>query len=109
MIMYAAIRLRSGIKMRKEEKDTLKSLRLTRKNTLVLLPDTKASMGMLHKVDNFIAWGTASQETEKAASSGRARLKTPKGGLKSVKQKAPKGDIGYLGEKINDLAKRMGL
>ena len=35
------------------------------------------------------------------------RLHPPRGGLKNKKLEYPKGDLGYLGEKINDLLKRM--
>jgi len=35
------------------------------------------------------------------------RLHPPRKGLKSKKLEYPKGDLGYLGEKINDLLKRM--
>lgn len=35
------------------------------------------------------------------------RLHPPRGGLKSIKKHFPKGDLGYRGDKINDLIKRM--
>lgn len=35
------------------------------------------------------------------------RLRPPKRGYKSIKEHWPKGDLGYRGEKINELLKRM--
>ena len=38
---------------------------------------------------------------------GKKGLKSPKGGFRSKKLKYPKGDLGYCGDKINDMVKRM--
>jgi large subunit ribosomal protein L30 len=106
--MIAAIRLRGSAKIRKDIKDTLKMLKLTRVNTMVLLKDDAVSMGMIMKVKDYITWGEISEEASKLTENKEvARLKCAKGGLKSIKLKYPKGDLGYRGDKINDLIKRM--
>lgn len=55
--MYIAVRLRSGIKTRKDMKDTLKLLRLNRKMHSVLLKENDINKGMLRKVRSWITWG----------------------------------------------------
>ncbi len=106
--MLAVVRLRGSIKMRKDMKDTLDILRLKRVNTLSILPDNKKSLGMIRKVDGFVAWGTISEEMlVKIGNRNVIRLKPAKGGLKSVKLHYPKGSNGYNGDAINDLIRRM--
>lgn len=55
--MYAVIRLRGSVKLRKEIKDTLVMLRLHRKMHCVLLKETDSIKGMLNKVRNWITYG----------------------------------------------------
>lgn len=102
--MIVAIRLRGGIKMNREIKETLRLLGLKRVNTLVVLPEKKEIIGMLQKVESYITWGELPEgmNIEKTM-----RLKPPRGGLKSIKRKYPKGDLGYRGDKISDLIKKM--
>lgn len=104
--MIAVIRLRSGIKVRKEIEDTLRILKLNHVNSLSILSDKKEILGMIKKVENFVTWGEISDELKEQLNE-KTRLKSPKGGLKSIKKFYPKGDLGYRGEAINDLIKRM--
>lgn len=103
----AAIRLRGHIKMSREHEDTMKALGLKNTNTLVLLTDSQSTKGMILKVSDFITWGEASKETEEKFKSTPVGLRPPKGGFRSLKLPFPKGDLGYRGEKINDLIKKM--
>ena len=106
--MIAVIRLRGSMKIKKDIGVTLEMLRLKRVNTLSLLPDNKVTMGMIRKVDDFVAWGTISDDLlQKFGDQKVVRLKPPKGGLKSVKVHYPRGNVGYNGDAINDLIKRM--
>lgn len=105
MNQIAVVRLRGGIKMNRETKDTLKMMGLSRVNTLSILPNKKEVLEMVRKVDSFITWGELSHEHH--FKSNIIRMKPAKGGLKSIKEKYPRGDLGYRGEKINDLIKRM--
>ncbi len=108
IFMLAVIRLRGSIKVNRDMKDTLNMLKLKRVNTMAILPDNKVALGMINKVDNFVAWGTVSQEIlEKIGDNKVVRLKPPKGGLKSIKLRYPKGDLGYNGDAINNLIKKM--
>jgi ribosomal protein L30/L7E len=106
--MIAAIRLRGHNKIRADHEDTLKVLGMKKANTLVLLRDDINIRGMINKVSDFIAWGEASKEIENLfGDKTPAGLKAPKGGFRSLKKHWPKGDLGYRGEAINDLIKRM--
>jgi len=110
--MYAVVRLRGSVNMHKEIKDTLTMLNLRRVNHCVLVPDTPSYKGMLKRAENWVTWGEISKDVEKQLKKKRGegrvfRLSPPTHGLKSTKVHFPKGDLGYRGDKINRLLKRM--
>ena len=55
--MFAAIRIRGSVNVRRDIKDTLKMLRLKRTNQCVLLPENLTNKGMLMLSKDFITWG----------------------------------------------------
>lgn len=63
MAVFAAVRLRGNVNKRREVKDTLRMLGLTRVNHCVLVPDTPSYRGMLQKVKDFITWGEVDCDT----------------------------------------------
>jgi large subunit ribosomal protein L30 len=106
--MMAVIRLRGSIGRKKPILDTMKILNLGRKNTLVIVPNTPVYLGMLKKIRSFVTYGELSKELEtKFAGKKIIRLMPPRKGFKSLKNDYPRGDLGYRGEAINDLIKRM--
>ncbi|MEM7819826.1 MAG: uL30 family ribosomal protein [Candidatus Aenigmatarchaeota archaeon] len=106
--MLAVIRLRGGIKVNREINDTLKMLKLDKINTMRIIKENPSFLGMIKKVENFVTWGEISQELlDKFGNKKVINLKSPRGGLKSIKKNYPKGDLGYRGTAINDLIKRM--
>ena len=77
-----------------------------------IMDPNQPTMGMINKVSSFVTWGEVSQEIEnmfknKAASGKTIRLKAPVRGLKAIKQPFPRGDLGYRGNKIDELIKKM--
>ena len=90
---------------------TLFIMGLNSRNSVAVLEDTPVNRGMIRKVQNFGAWGEVSDEVisqlKPRMKKNAARLKPPSKGLKSVKLSWQKGDLGYRGDKINDLIKRM--
>ncbi len=60
--MIAVIRIRGGVGVRKEIKDTLKMLRLHRKNHCTLWNMNDSVKGMLQKVKDYVTWGEISDE-----------------------------------------------
>ena len=119
MQKIAAIRLRGKFNVRKEIEDTLCLLGLKRKNTCVILEPTKQNLGMLRKAKDYITYGEISEDVLKKLLEKKKpqkqtekkiifRLPNPKKGFKSIKKGFNQGgDLGYRGEKINELLKRV--
>jgi large subunit ribosomal protein L30 len=122
--MIAAIRLRSRRGIRHDIESTMSMLNLHNKYYCSLLRPVPSTVGMLEKVKDFITWGEVSSELAKTLVEKRGekdpkdskrmkkffRLHPPTGGFRSRGMKAHYtrgGDLGYRGEKINDLLKRM--
>ncbi len=61
--MFAVIRVRGTVGLRKGVKDNLKMLRLNRPNHCVILPENDVMKGMLVKAQSFITWGEVKPET----------------------------------------------
>lgn len=118
MPQILAIRLRGTCSIKQDIEDTLQMLGLKRRYSAALLEPDDVVMGMVRKVANFITWGEASPETlaalkqagklaKKAGHGYSFGLKPPAKGLKAIKLNWPKGDLGYRGDAINELVKRM--
>lgn len=109
--MIAAIRIKGSVGARGEVEDTLRMLGMKKKFTLVLLQKSDTIIGMVKKAEHMMAWGEIDSELLKEIKekygSEKIRLKPPKKGLRSVKSRYPKGDLGYRGAAINELIKRM--
>ena len=79
--MYAVIRIRGSVGLKKEIKDTFSMLRLHRKMHCVLLKETDNIKGMLKKVRNWITWGEIDDNVlrylieKRGRKSGNKRLK----------------------------------
>jgi len=59
----AVIRIRGKVHVRSDIEDTLSMLNLTRKNHCVLLDNKPTTMGMIHKVNDYVTWGPVKEET----------------------------------------------
>ena len=94
------------IDVNNEIRDTMNILGLKRVNTLIVAPENATTLGMLKKAESFITYGKVSEEDAKPFGK-TMRLKPPRGGLKSIKKKYPKGDLGDRGEAILNFAKKM--
>lgn len=97
--MYAVIRVRGRTGVRRDIRDTLNMLRLTRVNHCVIVPPTPAYEGMLKKVKDYVTWGEIDEET-------LAKLIRYKGriyGDEPITDDYIKEKMGY--ESIEDLAK----
>ncbi len=110
----AVIRIKGGVGLRKDINDTLKMLRLYIKNSCVSLDNTTSKIGMVKKVKDFVTWGEVDDETlqllEKRSNKKFYRLNPPRGGYGRKGTKVPfkiGGALGYRGEKINELIRRM--
>ncbi|MCK4522223.1 MAG: uL30 family ribosomal protein [Nanoarchaeota archaeon] len=120
----AVILVRGFIRVNKKVVDTCKMLTLYRKNYCTLVD--KKDFGMVNKIKDYVTFGEIDKETEKLLiekkgemKKGRDgkdvmkrffRLNPPKKGFgrKGIKVSFSKsGALGYRGNKINELIKRM--
>lgn len=113
----AAVLVRGLLRTDIRIKDTLKMLNLNYVNNCIVLKATPSNMGMIKKAKDYITYGeidehTLNMLTEKRGKEGQKifRLNPPKKGYgrKGTKKAfSVSGALGYRGEKINDLIKRM--
>ncbi len=112
----AAILVRGLVEVKSEVKDTCRMLNLQKKNACVILEDTPVIRGMLKKCENYLTYGEVSEEVvlelkEKRPSAKKFfSLHPPRGGFERKGIKKPfklKGALGFRGDKINDLIKKM--
>lgn len=73
--MFAAIRVRGTVGLRKDIEDNLKMLRLTRPNHCIIVPDTDVMKGMLRKAQNYITWGEITPDVLEKLIEKRGRTK----------------------------------
>ncbi len=136
-MIYAVIQIRSTISATQEVIDTLKMLHLHHVNNCTIIPQTKSYQGMLQKAKDYITWGEINEDTLKNLITAKCtpekgnidaslkdllnqkkklseitnptiKLHPPLKGYKGIKKPyAAGGSLGYRGEEINDLLKRM--
>ena len=99
----------------KDVRDTLRMLNIHRRNVCAVVNNDKSKVGMISKVRNYITYGDIDEATlkllkDKKGDSKYYRLNSPRKGYgrKGIKHDFVEGGaLGYRGEKINDLIKRM--
>ncbi len=124
MSKVAIVRIRGGIRVRKDIKDTMDMLRLYRQNYCVVYEKTPSLVGMIKKIKDYVTWGELDDESIKmlVVKRGRPdpkdrekvkpyfRLSPPAGGFerKGIKKGFNQGGVlGYRGAKIKDLIMKM--
>jgi large subunit ribosomal protein L30 len=132
--LLAVVRVRGRASVRHDIRETMKRLNLNRINNLVLIYGTKPNLGMIKKCNDFITYGEINEETfgklaeRKELEATKEDLKLimeggkrpqelikmpirmhpPRRGYEGIKSSfGNKGSLGYRGEKINALLKRM--
>ena len=90
--LFAVVRIRGSVKVKKEINDTLSMLRLNRINHCVLVPNDSKYIGMLNKVRNWITWGEIDKKTIVKLLENRGRLS----GNRPIDGKTLK-DMGFAG------------
>ncbi len=71
---FLVIRVRSDRGVKPKIRDTMSMLNLTRVNHAVLIPDTPAYVGMLHKAKDYVTWGEVDADTVSSLISERGRM-----------------------------------
>ncbi len=72
--MFAVIRIRGRIGVRRRIEDTFKMLRLNAVNNCVVLPETPAFKGMIKKIKDFVTYGVIDFDTFLKMLKKRGRL-----------------------------------
>ncbi|MCD5425525.1 MAG: 50S ribosomal protein L30 [Methanosarcinaceae archaeon] len=72
--MYAVVRMRGSVNVRRNISDTMKMLRLHKINHCVILSDNPHNKGMIQKVKDYVAYGTIDNETLVTMLQNRGRL-----------------------------------
>ena len=72
--MYAVVRMRGSVNVRRNISDTMKMLRLHKINHCVILSDNPHNKGMIQKVKDYVAYGTIDNETLATMLQNRGRL-----------------------------------
>ena len=118
----AVVRVRGLVGINEDMEDTFHMLKLHRKNVCTVYELTPSIEGMLRKVKDFATWGEITDETLKEMESKRGekgedgklkkffRLSPPRKGFgrKGIKKAfSIGGGLGYRGEKMDDLIRRM--
>lgn len=101
--MFAVVRVRGTVGVRKDIADTLKMLRLNSPNHCVVLPEGELTRGMLIKAQKFITWGEIKPEMLQKLVENKGRLK----GNKPIEKSKVKGYVDEITKtstlKVNDL------
>ena len=114
MSEVAVLLVRGLVNTKPNIRETLKRLRLQRKNNCVVIPNTPERLGMVHAVKDMITWGTVTpeimQKLKKQMVEGVAHLHPPRKGFgrKGIKFQFNRGGaLGNRGDKMSDLLSRM--
>ena len=59
----AVIRIRGPVKVNKDIEGTMRLMKLYKKNTCVIVKNNKTTIGMLHKIKDYVTWGEVSKDT----------------------------------------------
>ena len=74
MERIAVIRIRGQIGLNKKIKDTLKMMRLYKRNTCVIIKNTSQQLGMVELVKDYITWGEINETTFNTLIKSRGKL-----------------------------------
>jgi large subunit ribosomal protein L30 len=111
----AIILVRGMTGMDQRIKDTVRMLNIGRRNICVIVDKTPSILGMVQKIISYVTFGEIDDATlkllkEKKGEGQFYRLNSPRKGYgrKGIKQEFSHGGaLGYRGDKINDLIRRM--
>ncbi|MGQ9551340.1 MAG: 50S ribosomal protein L30 [Candidatus Bathycorpusculaceae bacterium] len=96
----AAVRVRGVISAKREIRETLEMLHLTRNNYAALIDNRPAFLGMLRTAQNFITWGEASKEAVSMLLRKRGKLAGNKNLTDEYAQKAGYKSLEDLAEAV---------
>ncbi len=74
MNKIAIVRIRGDLNVRKDNKDTLKMLKLFNKNYCVVVDNNPNYVGMIKKIKDYVTWGEINMDTFELLLKHRGRL-----------------------------------
>lgn len=98
--LLCVVRLRGMVGMSEDDENTLKMLRLHKKNHAVLVKGTPSIMGMLRKVSNYVTYGEIDLTTLVLLLKKRGRLIGDKPLTDEYVKKLGYEDVGALAKSI---------
>jgi len=117
MSRIAVIRIDGKARVNSEIESTMKMLNINRKFSCAVFENSREKLGMLHKIKDHATYGEIDDETLKLLKEKRGSkdkkffaLHPPRGGFerKGTKKSFKEGGaLGYRGNEINSLIKRM--
>lgn len=72
---WAVVRVRGNVGVKREIRETLSRLLLTRVNHAVVIPETETYRGMLQKAKDYITWGEVDEDTLESLILKRGEMK----------------------------------
>jgi large subunit ribosomal protein L30 len=114
--MICIVRIKGQVKVRGDFLETMKRMNLKKKYSCIVLDKpTKEQLGMLKKIENFVAYGEISPEMYKKLVEARGqksktvfRLHPPRKGIDAkLHFGIKKGVLGNNGKEIDKLVERM--
>lgn len=106
-MMYAVVRLKGTVNIRKDIARTMDLLRLNRKHHCILVPATKENIGMINKVKNCVTWGEVNDETLAALLSKRGRIPGNKRFTEEYSKEKAKKSIEELAKELAEAKIKM--
>ena len=96
---FLVVRMRGTVNVPFWALTTLKNLYLDKRFSATLVPETSDYMGMLRKINQWVAWSKADTEIVKTLIEKRGKKKTPK--LDSKKESESKDEYKGIDELVN--------
>ncbi len=96
---FLVVRMRGTVNVPFWALTTLKNLNLNKRFSATLVPETSDYLGMLRKINQWVAWSKADSEIVKTLIEKRGKKKTPK--LDSQKESESKDEYKGIDELVN--------
>lgn len=96
---FLVVRMRGTVNVPFWALTTLKNLYLNKKFSATLVPETSDYLGMLRKINQWVAWSKADSEIVKTLIEKRGKKKTPK--LDTQKESERKDEYKGIDELVN--------
>jgi len=96
---FLVVRMRGTVNVPFWALTTLKNLYLNKRFSATLVPETSDYMGMLRKINQWVAWSKADSEIVKTLIEKRGKKKTPK--LDTQKESERKDEYKGIDELVN--------